>query len=82
MQLGNSFCYQISIGRVVTYLTLRTVPIPYLPDSQDIALYDVSTKKSRRITIPDIYNNNSLEMKLNFVQSGLDLYIYSKGRTD
>ena len=78
MQLGNQFCYQSAIGRVLTYFIIGRVPIPYYHEKRRvIALYYFNLKMSRPLCIP-----KSKYTKKNppiFVRSGLNLYIYFLG---
>ena len=49
MQLGDKFCYEHAIGRVVTRIQMRD-PISFLDaDSGDISIYDFRQRMFTRI---------------------------------
>ena len=72
MQLGNRFCYETAIARVVTYLVLRRAPIAYIDFHGGVNLYDFSLQRSSFIStyIPKRFSGMTL------AHSRLDLYVY------
>ena len=75
MQLGNHFCYEAAVGRVVTYFTLRRAPIAYIFNSCKLQVYSFSTHRSSQIRLP--FTNESWTT---LVYSGQDLFVYSCGK--
>ena len=74
MQLGNKFCYNVAVGRVVTRYTFGVPLIPFRSNARKIGLYDLQKQKAHNIQnqkyLGDAY-------WINFVQYfGHGLFIY------
>ena len=56
LQLGDRFCYDSAIGRVVTYFLVFRMPIPYINDRKEIAVYNLALQRPLIIDIPSQYD--------------------------
>ena len=54
MQLGDQFCYEIAVGRVVTNFTIRKAPILFIGANGVLGFYDFYNRKPRAIQRPSM----------------------------
>ena len=54
MQLGNQFCYEAAVGRVITYFTLYRESIPFIALNEELYVYSFSMQTPSAIAIPSM----------------------------
>ena len=75
MQLGDQFCYNSAVGRVVTFCTVNRAPILYIDNLKQISAYYIREQKSEMVC-------NTGGQVLSFIQSRNNIFIYANQTID